>query len=395
MLRVHQSQIEQHNNPGLPRITERLIPTQSARLALIDTSDRAQLRGAPLREDHPPFTIERPDDHEIFRDGLRAPTDRGRELRRTERNGFNEVLQDPALVQRHLEEGSQRTEHGRFDVRATKRGRTRAAVQIALRSFATNREQHFVGGWRHRVLRLPAEPLPEPSVPAMALPAKGAEGSSIDPFEWTKKVLDLQKRITRSGRRPTVKPPSQCRGIFKAACKARLIQLITELFQFLYDCHRPEEDPEDEVRHFGEDFKDIIDDSDLAFPLSMNERIRLVTQYCEENDWWLDEDHNRYALLDENLDKYVIPTPTCIPESIANNVHNQHTHRNHATPPQIPKRRFRPPYALRNRKRQTKRRCKRSTERRPRPKKAKPRSPTPRSTLSHHHRPAPFSPLSP
>lgn len=385
MLRVHQSQIEQHNNPGLPPITDRLIPTQSTRLALIDTSDRAQLRGAPLREDHPPFTIDRPDDHDIFREGLRAPTDRGRELRRIETNGYNGVLQDPSHVRLPLEVRREQTEHGRFNIRATQRGRTRAAVQIALHSFATNREQHFVGSRRHRVLRLPAEPLPEPSVPAMALPAEGAQGSSNDPFQWTKKVMELQKRINKSSRHPTAKPPSQSRGIFKAACKARLIYLITDLFNLLYACHRHEEDPENEVRHFGEDFRDKIVNSDLSIPLSMNERIRVVTEYCDDNEWWLDEDQQRYIILDVNLEKYVIPIPTCIPGFVANHLHNQHTHRNHATPPQISKQRFRPPRTIRKRERQTKRKRKGKTDREPPTKKAKPRSKTPRSTPNHHH----------
>ena len=309
MLRVHQSRMDQQNGQVLPPVAEYLLPRKSVRLALFGTSDRAQLRDDPLREDHPPFTIERPDDHDAFREALRAYTPRERELRKIENDAYSQRLQNPSLVHEDVEETSQQTEDERFDIRAMKRGRKRAAVQIALRSFATNHEQHFEGGWRHRVLRLPPAPLPGSSEPATTGPVEGRQGSSIDdPFEWTKKVLAFQKSVNESNQPRTAKKPSQARGIIKATCQARFTYLATRLFDMFYNCPIPRIDNEDDARFFGEEFIEKINGSGLLSPLSAKDQVREITEYCDARGWFLDDDLTDYVNLDsediEQLEKY-------------------------------------------------------------------------------------------
>lgn len=107
MLRVHQSRMNQQNGQILPPFEERLLPRQSVRLALFDM-DRAQLRGAPLRDDHPPFTIKRPVDHDAFIEALRANTPRGQALRKIENDAYSQILNDPSLVREHMKKRTSR-----------------------------------------------------------------------------------------------------------------------------------------------------------------------------------------------------------------------------------------------------------------------------------------------
>lgn len=310
MLRVHQSRMNQKKAEILPPNAENLLPRQSVRLALFDTSERAQFRGAPLREDRPPFTIERPDDHDAFIEALRAYTPQGQELRKIENDTYSQTLNDPSLVREHIEEGSQQPEEERFNTRATKRGRKRAAVQLALRSFATNHEQHFEGGWRHRVLRLPSAPLPEPSDPEMAIPAEGRKGSNNDDsFEWTKKVLTFQHSVNKSIQTRDAKQPSQSRGVIKAACQARFTFLASHLFNLLYNPPLSRTDSEDDIRYFGDEFIEKINGSGLTSPFSVQDQVREITEYCDARGWFLEDCLTEYANLDlsdiEQLEKCV------------------------------------------------------------------------------------------
>lgn len=319
MLRVHQSRMNQQNGQIWPPFEERLLPRQSVRLALFDM-DRAQLRGAPLREDHPPFTIKRPVDHDAFIEALRANTPRGQALRKIENDAYSQILNDPSLVREHIEEENQQTEDERFNTRATNRGRKRAAVQIALRSFATNHEQHFEGGWKHRVLRLPSAPHPEPSDPVIAITAEEGGGSNHDdPLEWTKKVLAFQNSANKPSQTRDAEQPSQIRGVIKAACQARFTFLATHLFNLLYKSPISRTDSEDDTRYFGEEFIEKINGSGLPSPLPVQDQVREVTEYCDSRGWFLEDCLTEYANLDlndiEQLEKCVA-TPSHIPKHI-------------------------------------------------------------------------------
>lgn len=157
--RINRQKVENIKQPNNPHL-------QSKRLSLLDTSERGRLRGAPLRPDHPPFTLERPADQNLFIKALHGPPapiepgvkDRQAELLDIEHAGFLETLSNPSLVHERLEENELQTRDQKFNIRARKRGRQRAAVRMALRSFATNVEQHYEGRWATSDFRLPAAP---------------------------------------------------------------------------------------------------------------------------------------------------------------------------------------------------------------------------------------------
>lgn len=199
MLFVHQMRMDKQRYQGNRPIDYSRLPKNSQRLGLRDTSERASLRGAPLREDHPPFTIERKDDQQDFLRAFRANTERGRALRAREAAAYDATILDSTLVNEYYEEraADDEPEEGkieRFNVRATKRGRRRAAVQIALRSFARNGEQHFAGGWDHRVVRLPPPPVEEPAEPTMFAPLdKEQRPRAIHPYRYTRRILQFQE----------------------------------------------------------------------------------------------------------------------------------------------------------------------------------------------------------
>lgn len=203
MLFVHRMRMDKQKYEGNRAIDYNRLPKHSQRLGLRDTSERASLRGAPLREDHPPFTIERKHDQQGFLRAFRANNERGRALRDLEAAAYNATLLDSALVNEYLEERAEADETEdhkaeRFDTRATKRGRRRAAVQIALRSFARNCEQHFAGGWDHRVVRLPPPPVEEPPEPTMFAPLDREQRPRVaHPYRYTRKILLFQETQRR------------------------------------------------------------------------------------------------------------------------------------------------------------------------------------------------------
>lgn len=199
MVFVHKMRMDTQKYEGNRAIDYNRLPKHSQRLGLRDTSERASLRGAPLREDHPPFTIERKDDQQEFLHAFRAKNERGQALRDLEAAAYNATLFDSALVNEYLEERveADETENHkaeRFDTRATKRGRRRAAVQIALRSFARNCEQHFAGGWNHRVVRLPPPHVEEPPEPTMFAPLDREQRPRVaHPYRYTRRILQFQE----------------------------------------------------------------------------------------------------------------------------------------------------------------------------------------------------------
>lgn len=202
MVQVHRSRMNRQETPNNGRPNGDLGPLQSDRLSLVDTSQRGLLRGAPLRDDHPPFTLERPADQNLFLKALHGPSlsndpgvkDRGLELLTMERDGFSETINNPALVHEWVEERESQTRDARFNARATKRGRRRAAIRLALRSFATNCEQHHTGRWERSDLRVPSAPvskIPERGIASAG--KKDAQKSHETSFPWTLKYSHFRQ----------------------------------------------------------------------------------------------------------------------------------------------------------------------------------------------------------
>jgi hypothetical protein len=198
MVETHRSRMNRQKIQNIERPQSNLGPWQSQRLSLVDTSKRGLLRGAPLRDDHPPFTLERPADQNLFIEALHGQPestdpkaqDRTLKLLGIEGDAFLETLEDPSLVHEWVEERQSQTRDARFEARAVKRGRRRAAIRMALRSFATNCEQHHEGGWDHRVLQLPSAPPPKlPDRGIMSVGNEKVKRSSETPFPWTRKYL--------------------------------------------------------------------------------------------------------------------------------------------------------------------------------------------------------------
>ena len=165
MIQVHRLRMDEQE---LEQVNSLLSTSQSRRLPLADPSKRKHLRGAPLRDDHPPFTLERPVDQNLFIKALHEPPvssqpgveDRRRQLLSIEGAGFSEALQNPPLIHERIAESESQTRDAKFNARARERGRHRAAVRMALRSFATNCEQHHHGRWERSDFRLPPGPPP-------------------------------------------------------------------------------------------------------------------------------------------------------------------------------------------------------------------------------------------
>ena len=199
MVQVHRSRMNGPKAQNIERPESSSRRSQSARLSLFDTSKQGHLLGAPLRDDHPPFTLERPEDQNLFIKALHGPPasrqlggsaakDRRVELIKFEQDGFLETMKNPSLVHEWLEERESQTRDERFNARATKRGRRRAAIRMALRSFATNCEQHYQGRWDMCDFRLPSFSVTQNSGRKIVFDKttnaqKGHEG----PFPWTRK----------------------------------------------------------------------------------------------------------------------------------------------------------------------------------------------------------------
>lgn len=194
MLRVHQARIDRQKNQGLELTRHLPAASLSQRLSLGEIDHRTAIPGAPLRDDHPPFITERPPDLGLFLRTLHGPTAQGQKLRKLENEGRQEVLKKPVVVKDALEERGLLSRDEIFDIRARKRGRRRAAIEIALRSFATNDEQHYQGGWQHNSLRLPSKPMERrPDSVLTVSTGKENEGQYTPPYRWTKRYLAFRK----------------------------------------------------------------------------------------------------------------------------------------------------------------------------------------------------------
>lgn len=199
MVHVHRSRMNRQKAQNIVRPNGDIPLPQSDRLSFFDTSERGRLLGAPLRDDHPPFTLERPVDQNLFIKALHGPPasgqpgvsgvkDRRVELTQFERNGYLETLKNPSLVHERIEEEESQTRDERFNARATNRGRRRAAVRLALRSFATNCEQHYKGRWERYDFRLPSAPVPQNSGGKIVFDKTTSAQKIHDrPFSWTQR----------------------------------------------------------------------------------------------------------------------------------------------------------------------------------------------------------------
>lgn len=234
MLRVHQARTDKLKNPDLERTQHLPAALLSQRLSLGEIDDRTAIPGAPLRDDLPPFTIEGPANQDLFRQTLRGSTSQGQKLRGLENEGYREVLRDPSVVNDVLEERVSMSQDEIFNIRATKRGRQRAAIEISLRSFATNDEQHYQGGWQHNYLRLPSEPLVRrPESVLTVSTGKKNEWHHKPPYRWTKRYLafrKLQKSALPSDAeeitlQELAQPLSETQQVFS---KGRAVELIED-----------------------------------------------------------------------------------------------------------------------------------------------------------------------
>lgn len=194
ILRVHQARMDELKNQDLEWTKHAPAASFSQRLSLGEIDRRIEIPGVPLREDHPPFTTERSPDLSLFRRTLGGSTLRGQKLRKIESEGQHEVLKNPAVVKDVLEERNSMSQDEIFEIRARKRGRRRAALEIALRSFATNNEQHYKGGWQHNFLRLPSKPSVRREESVLTIgTGKANEGHDIPPYRWTKRYFAFRK----------------------------------------------------------------------------------------------------------------------------------------------------------------------------------------------------------
>lgn len=194
MLRVHQKRIEKEKQYNLPYIEHVPAATLSQRLSLGELDDRTAMTGTLVLDDYPPFTTQRPPNSNLFLETLRGNTILGQKLRKLESQGHQEVIRDPSVINEFLEERESMSQRKMFDVQARKRGRRRAAIQIALQSFATNDEQHYEGGWQHNVLRLPSKPLAKrPEAVLTVGTGEETEEDYTPPYRWTKRYLAFRK----------------------------------------------------------------------------------------------------------------------------------------------------------------------------------------------------------
>ncbi|KAI9872827.1 MAG: hypothetical protein M1830_001147 [Pleopsidium flavum] len=252
MMRVHQRRMNKLKYPLAEQVKPGLLRPYSSRLPSNDPTAMAQARLAFRKEDHAPFTIDRKPDHARFVRPFRTIDDTGRNLRKIESDAYYQTLLEPGLVNAYVEENS-------FEQRALKRGRRRAALQKALRAFADNREQHFKGGWMHRVVSLPQPPAATFNEPQMSQSALESERpAEPEAFEWTKKNLafqqgqkqleqwvnteraQIQGNIITSDDKNMFSPepavfykPTQRRGVVKARQERRLFRLARMAFAIL------------------------------------------------------------------------------------------------------------------------------------------------------------------
>lgn len=233
MLRVHEARMKKLKNQGLEWTEHLPAASLSQRLSLGEIDAQTAIPGAPLRSDHPPFTTERPPNLNLFLRTLHSSGPHGQKLRKIESEGRQEVLRDPSVVNDVLEERDSASQDEAFEILARRRGRQRAATEIALRSFATNEEQHYQGGWQHNFLRPSRSVVRRPDSILTISTGKENEGHYTPPYRWMKRYLafrEYQKRVRLSGAKEMTlqelsQPLSETHQVFS---EARAVELIED-----------------------------------------------------------------------------------------------------------------------------------------------------------------------
>ncbi|KAI9799899.1 MAG: hypothetical protein M1833_003821 [Piccolia ochrophora] len=188
MLRIHETRLSNEDRPMASHTDLNYVPALKTSLRPTNQLARDDLSWALRKEDRPPFTLYRHRDQTRFLAALKEPYDslKPNRLRELERRAYEETLLDPSKIK-------DKKGGATFEDRAINRGRHRAALQIALRTLASNDEQRFGGSWWHRVVQLSLAVDPRPPEPIMALPLPENERPTCrDPFEYTKKYQQLQ-----------------------------------------------------------------------------------------------------------------------------------------------------------------------------------------------------------
>jgi len=186
MLRVHKARMIRLDNPIAELVDSRQLTRYSTRLPTQDPAGMEVARHALRKEDHPPFTIDRKPDHAQFVRAFRTDDKAGKRLREVERLAYFQTLKNPSLANEDLKENT-------YEERALKRGRRRAALQLALRAIGGNEEQTFEAGSTHRIVSLPQPPTVKAEEPRMcqALP-ESERPAEPDRFAWTKRNIKFQ-----------------------------------------------------------------------------------------------------------------------------------------------------------------------------------------------------------
>lgn len=143
----------------------RLPPSDPARIT--------KLRGQLQNNDLFPFSIEECSDDDAFFAAFKDSGEEGTHLRRLDSDGFNEIMSCPRLARQNSQLPTET-----FERRARKRGRDSAALQLALRLFCGNYEQHYGSLADQRLVDFP---------PTVASEGKRLQDSSKgDAFQCTK-----------------------------------------------------------------------------------------------------------------------------------------------------------------------------------------------------------------
>lgn len=187
MLRVHRARMDRVDYPIAEQVDPRRLAHYSTRLPTQDPTGIQATRHSLRKEDHAPFTIDRKPDHAHFVQAFRSNDKTGQRLREVERGAYFQTLKDPGLISEYLTDNT-------YEERALKRGRRRAALQLALRAIGGNEEQMFEGGWMQRVVSLPQPPSTRAEEPRMCQGLSESERpAEPDRFWWTKRNIKFQQ----------------------------------------------------------------------------------------------------------------------------------------------------------------------------------------------------------
>ncbi|KAH0543117.1 hypothetical protein FGG08_002543 [Glutinoglossum americanum] len=180
MVRVQRNRLNREN-PRLCPHDFRMQRPYSSRLPT-PLEAKSYAKEDLLEQDKAPFTIRRPDNQREFLHTLRDPLND--EHRLLEQSAYDATLRDPAeIISKPLRLTSLRA-------LAAERGIRRAALQLALRSFATNEEQRYSGESVYRCVPLPK---PKQTLQNPALPtAETLYLHESDPFAYTQSAVKLQ-----------------------------------------------------------------------------------------------------------------------------------------------------------------------------------------------------------